>query len=131
MRTEPDVGIPKTDVQVDGLEAPTMVTFKRLMLWFSLVIGVLAFLVMAGSLDPKQQMLFGAGLLLLIIFLMGTGRGRKVERIRKRSEMVEQAKSDAEEELPAGPGLRQRAGPGPGEVGWEGRDRGEGRRAHH
>jgi len=101
MRTEPDVGIPKTGIQVDGLEAARMVTFKRLMLWFALIIGVLSFLVMAGRIEPKQQMLFGAGLLLLIIFLMGTGRGRKVERIRKRSEMVEQTKSDAEEELPA------------------------------
>ena len=78
-----------------------MVTFKRLMLWFALVIGVLTFLVLAGSLDSKQQMLFGAALLLLIIFLMGTGRGRKVERIRKRSEVVEEDTSDKEQELPA------------------------------
>ncbi len=79
-----------------------MVTFKRLMLWFALFTGVLAFLVLAGSLDPLQQMIFGAVILLLIIFLMGTGGGRKVERIRKRSEMAEtEVKVEAKQELPA------------------------------
>ena len=57
-----------------------MVTFRRLMLWFSLFTGVLAFLVLAGNLSAKEQMIFGATILLLIIFLMGTGGGRKVER---------------------------------------------------
>ena len=79
-----------------------MVTFKRLMLWFSLFTGVLAFLVLAGNLSPKEQMIFGASILLLIIFLMGTGGGRKVERIRHRSEVEEEeSESDPEQELPA------------------------------
>jgi hypothetical protein len=79
-----------------------MVTFKRLMLWFSLFTGVLAFLVLAGNLSPKEQMIFGASILLLIIFLMGTGGGRKVERVRRRSEMeVEESKSEPDQELPA------------------------------
>ena len=79
-----------------------MVTFKRLMLWFSLFTGVLAFLVLAGNLSPKEQMIFGASILLLIIFLMGTGSGRKVERVRRRSEMeVEESKSEPDQELPA------------------------------
>ena len=79
-----------------------MVTFRRLMLWFSLFTGVLAFLVLAGNLSPKEQMIFGASILLLIIFLMGTGGGRKVERIRHRSEAeAEESKSDPEQELPA------------------------------
>ena len=78
-----------------------MVTFKRLMLWFGLFTGVLAFLVLAGSLDPLQQMIFGAAILLLIIFLMGTGGGRKVERVRKRSERVETQPEESKEELPA------------------------------
>ncbi len=79
-----------------------MVTFRRLMLWFSLFTGVLAFLVLAGNLSAKEQMIFGATILLLIIFLMGTGGGRKVERIRRRSEIgVEESKSETEQELPA------------------------------
>ena len=78
-----------------------MVTFKRLMLWFALFTGVLAFLVLAGSLDPLQQMIFGAAILLLIIFLMGTGGGRKVERVRKRSEQVKIEAEEPNEELPA------------------------------
>ena len=48
-----------------------MVTFKRLLLWFSLVIGVLGFLALAGELAEKERLIFGAVLLLLIIFLMG------------------------------------------------------------
>ena len=79
-----------------------MVTFRRLMLWFSLFTGVLAFLVLAGNLSAKEQMIFGATILLLIIFLMGTGGGRKVERIRRRSEVeVEESKSEPNQELPA------------------------------
>ena len=79
-----------------------MVTFRRLMLWFSLFTGVLAFLVLAGNLSAKEQMIFGATILLLIIFLMGTGGGRKVERVRRRSELeVDEPESDAAQELPA------------------------------
>lgn len=79
-----------------------MVTFKRLLLWFTLVIGVIGFLALAGALDEKEQMIFGAVILLLIIFLMGTGGGRKVKRIRRRSEMEqEEAESEPEQELPA------------------------------
>ena len=79
-----------------------MVTFRRLMLWFSLFTGVLAFLVLAGNLSDKEQMIFGASILLLTIFLMGTGGGRKVERIRRRSEVeVEESKSEPNQELPA------------------------------
>ena len=79
-----------------------MVTFRRLMLWFSLFTGVLAFLVLAGNLTANQQMIFGASILLLIIFLMGTGGGRKVERIRRRSEEeIPESDSDSEQELPA------------------------------
>ena len=79
-----------------------MVTFRRLMLWFSLFTGVLAFLVLAGNLSAKEQMIFGATILLLIIFLMGTGGGRKVERVRRRSEVeVEEPESDPSQELPA------------------------------
>ncbi|HJM68252.1 MAG TPA: hypothetical protein QF716_05195 [Candidatus Thalassarchaeaceae archaeon] len=79
-----------------------MVTFRRLMLWFSLFTGVLAFLVLAGNLSAKEQMIFGATILLLIIFLMGTGGGRKVERIRRRSDMeAEESKSEPDQELPA------------------------------
>ena len=101
MRTEPNVGSPKTGAQVAGLETVKMAyPFKRLMLWFSLVVGVFGFLILAGSLDGKQQMIFGAVILLLIIFLMGTGGGRKVERIRRRSEM-EDGESEPEQELPA------------------------------
>ena len=79
-----------------------MVTFKRLLLWFTLVIGVLGFLALAGSLEEKERLIFGAIILLLIIFLMGTGSGRKVERIRRRSE-VQQEESEPEsgQELPA------------------------------
>ena len=99
MWTESDVGIPKTDTQVDSLGTTTVVTLTRLMMWFSLVVAVLAFLVLAGSLDDREQMIFGALILLQIIFLMGTGRGRKVERIRYRSEMVEESESTPE--LPA------------------------------
>ncbi len=72
------------------------------MLWFSLFTGVLAFLVLAGNLSAKEQMIFGATILLLIIFLMGTGGGRKVERIRRRSDMeAEESKSEPDQELPA------------------------------
>ena len=79
-----------------------MVTFKRLFLWFTLVIGVLGFLALAGSLEEKERLIFGAVLLLLIIFLMGTGGGRKVERIRRRSEMEqEEIESEPDQELPA------------------------------
>ena len=79
-----------------------MVTFKRLLLWFTLVIGVLGFLALAGSLEEKERLIFGAVLLLLIIFLMGTGGGRKVERIRRRSEMEqEEIQSEPDQELPA------------------------------
>jgi len=79
-----------------------MVTFKRLLLWFTLAIGVLGFLALAGSLDEKERLIFGAVILLLIIFLMGTGGGRKVERIRRRSEMEqEEIKSEPDQELPA------------------------------
>ena len=79
-----------------------MVTFRRLMLWFSLFTGVLAFLVLAGNLSAKEQMIFGAIILLLIIFLMGTGGGRKVERVRRRSELkVDEPEPDAGQELPA------------------------------
>ena len=46
-------------------------------------------------------MIFGAAILLLIIFLMGTGGGRKVERIRKRSEKIETEPEELKEELPA------------------------------
>jgi len=79
-----------------------MVTFKRTLLWFTLVFGVLGFLALAGSLEEKERLIFGALILLLIIFLMGTGGGRKVERIRRRSEMeVDEVSSAPEQELPA------------------------------
>lgn len=79
-----------------------MVTFKRTLLWFTLSIGVLGFLALAGSLEEKERLIFGALILLLIIFLMGTGGGRKVKRIRRRSEMEdEQISSTPEQELPA------------------------------
>ncbi|MEE2747420.1 MAG: hypothetical protein VX473_03010 [Candidatus Thermoplasmatota archaeon] len=79
-----------------------MITLKRLMLWFTLVIGVFAFLVLAGQISEQEQMIFGALILLLIIFLMGTGGGRKVERVRRRSDVVEnESESGSSEELPA------------------------------
>jgi hypothetical protein len=79
-----------------------MLTFKRTLLWFSLVIGVLGFLALAGSLDEKERLIFGAVLLLLIIFLMGTGGGRKVKRIRHRSEMEQEGvESEPDQEIPA------------------------------
>ncbi|MEC9090570.1 MAG: hypothetical protein VYC11_04285 [Candidatus Thermoplasmatota archaeon] len=78
-----------------------MITFKRLLLWFVLFIGVISFLVLAGRLTAQQQMIFGAAILLLIIFLMGTGGGRKVKRIRHRSELVEEELEQEETELPA------------------------------
>ena len=79
-----------------------MVTFKRLLLWFTLAISVLGFLALAGSLDEKERLIFGAVILLLIIFLMGTGGGRKVERIRRRSEMEqEEIEPEPDQELPA------------------------------
>jgi hypothetical protein len=79
-----------------------MVTFKRTLLWFTLVFGVLGFLALAGSLEENERLIFGALILLLIIFLMGTGGGRKVERIRRRSEMeVDEVISAPEQELPA------------------------------
>lgn len=103
MRTEPDVGSPKTGAQVAGLEAVTMAyPFRRLLLWFSLVVGVLGFLYLSNTLEPTAQMIFGAVIILLIIFLMGTGGGRKVERIRHRSEMEgQELESESEQELPA------------------------------
>jgi hypothetical protein len=53
-------------------------------------------------LDEKEQMIFGAAILLLIIFLMGTGGGRKVKRVRRRSEVEqEETESEPEQELPA------------------------------
>jgi len=79
-----------------------MVTFKRTLLWFSLAIGVLGFLALAGSLEEKERLIFGAVILLLIIFLMGTGGGRKVKRVRHRSEMEqEETTSEPEQEIPA------------------------------
>jgi len=78
-----------------------MITFKRLLLWFVLFLGVISFLVLAGRMTAQQQMIFGAAILLLIIFLMGTGGGRKVERIRHRSERIEQESIQDESELPA------------------------------
>ena len=79
-----------------------MVTFKRLLLWFTLAIGVLGFLALAGEMEEKERLIFGAVLLLLIIFLMGTGGGRKVERIRRRSEMEQEVtESEPDQELPA------------------------------
>ena len=78
-----------------------MVTFLRLMLWFGLFTGVLTFLALAGTMNSLVQMIFGAAILLLIIFLMGTGGGRKVERVRKRSEKVETEPEELKEELPA------------------------------
>jgi len=101
MRTETNVGIPKTGAQVDSLGTTTVVTLTRLMMWFSLVIAVLAFLVLAGGLDDREQMIFGALILLQIIFLMGTGGGRKVERKRYRSEMIKESESESTQELPA------------------------------
>ena len=78
-----------------------MVTFLRLMLWFGLFTSVLTFLALAGTMSSLVQMIFGAAILLLIIFLMGTGGGRKVERIRKRSEKIETESEELKEELPA------------------------------
>ena len=78
-----------------------MVTFLRLMLWFGLFTSVLTFLALAGTMNSLVQMIFGAAILLLIIFLMGTGGGRKVERIRKRSEKIETEPEELKEELPA------------------------------
>ena len=78
-----------------------MVTFIRLMLWFGLFTSVLTFLALAGTMNSLVQMIFGAAILLLIIFLMGTGGGRKVERVRKRSEKVEAEPEELKEELPA------------------------------
>ena len=78
-----------------------MVTFLRLMLWFGLFTGALTFLALAGNMTSLVRMIFGAAILLLIIFLMGTGGGRKVERIRKRSEKIEDEPEELKEELPA------------------------------
>ncbi len=79
-----------------------MVTFKRLLLWFTLAVSVIVFLFAAGSLEEKERLIFGAIILLLIIFLMGTGGGRKVERIRRRSEVEqEEIVSEPAQELPA------------------------------
>ena len=78
-----------------------MVTFLRLMLWFGLFTGALTFLALAGNMTSLVRMIFGAAILLLIIFLMGTGGGRKVERIRKRSEKIEPEPEELKEELPA------------------------------
>lgn len=77
-------------------------TFKRLLLWFTFGVGLITYPLIAGRIDPRERMIFIGLILLLGIFLTGTGRGRKVKRVRRRSEVSKQIKDDdATEEIPA------------------------------
>ena len=78
-----------------------MVTFLRLMLWFGLFTVYLTFLALAGTMNSLVQMIFRSCNFIAHYFLMGTGGGRKVERIRKRSEKIEAEPEELKEELPA------------------------------
>lgn len=78
-----------------------MVTFKRLLLWFTFGVGLLTYPLIAGRIDSKERMIFIGFILLLGIFLTGTGGGRKVKRIRRRSKEDEELKEDESDEIPA------------------------------
>lgn len=79
-----------------------MVSFKRLMGFFTLGIGILVYLVMAGSLEQRFSWIFLGVLCLLAILLTGTGGGRKVHRVRRRPAAGEEASDEEEEDsLPA------------------------------
>jgi hypothetical protein len=80
-----------------------MVSLKRVLAWFTLVVLLLVFLLIAGQFqDDRQKWIMLGVIALLAVGLMGTGGGRKVKRVRRRSEMpkseVEQSKED---DLPA------------------------------
>ena len=72
-----------------------MVTFKRLLLWFTFGVGLLTYPLIAGRIDSKERMIFIGIILLLGIFLTGTGRGRKVKRIRRRPTVDEDDEQDS------------------------------------
>ncbi len=79
-----------------------MVTFKRLLLWFTFGVGLITYPLIAGRIDSKERMIFIGLILLLGIFLTGTGGGRKVKRVRRRSkDTKEDSEEDTSEDLPA------------------------------
>ena len=79
-----------------------MVTFKRLMLWFGLGVALLGYLLTTGRLDDQQRWILLGIIALLAIFLMGTGGGRKVKRVRRKvAKSVEEEEDEAEDDLPA------------------------------
>jgi len=74
--------------------------FGRVMLWFTLIVGGLGFLVMVGQLDQTMQIVYAAALLLLMAVLLRPGRGKKVVRRRRRSELAAEEEA-AVDDLPA------------------------------
>lgn len=79
-----------------------MVTFKRLMLWFGLGVALLGYLLTTGRLEEQQRWILLGIIALLAIFLMGTGGGRKVKRVRRKvAKPVEEEEDEAEDDLPA------------------------------
>ncbi len=70
------------------------------MMWFALGVGLLAFLFFQGMMDPTYQIIFLGVLFLFGIVLSGTGKGRTVKRVRKRS-AVAALDAEAAMELPA------------------------------
>ncbi len=79
-----------------------MVTFKRLMLWFGLGVALLGYMLTTGRLEVQQRWILLGIIALLAIFLMGTGGGRKVKRVRRKvAKSVEEEEGEAEDNLPA------------------------------
>jgi len=78
-----------------------MVTFKRLMLWFGLGVALLGYLLTTGRLDEQQRWILLGIIALLAIFLMGTGGGRKVKRVRRKVAKPAEEEDEAEDDLPA------------------------------
>jgi hypothetical protein len=76
-----------------------VVTFKRLLLWFALGVGLITYAIIAGRISDKERMILIGMIFLLGIFLTGTGGGRKVKRVRRRSEVVDE-EEDSTESIP-------------------------------
>jgi len=78
-----------------------MVTFKRLMLWFGLGVALLGYMLTTGRLEEQQRWILLGIIALLAIFLMGTGGGRKVKRVRRKAAKPTEEEDEAEDDLPA------------------------------
>jgi hypothetical protein len=78
-----------------------MVTFKRLMLWFGLGVALLGYMLTTGRLEEQQRWILLGIIALLAIFLMGTGGGRKVKRVRRKVAKPTEEEDEAEDDLPA------------------------------